>query len=89
MVQAIDIDSVVGDDKVTFIKMDVEGSELQSLKGAQKTIRKNRPRLAISVYHRPEDLVEIAEYILELNPEYQFILRQYNSNFWETILYAF
>lgn len=88
-IQAIDIDSVVGDDKVTFIKMDVEGSELQSLKGAQKTIKQNKPRLAISVYHRPEDIVEIAEYILVLNPEYKFILRQYNSNFWETVLYAY
>lgn len=88
-VRAIDIDSIVGDDKVTFIKMDVEGSELHSLIGACSTIRKNKPRLAISVYHHPEDIVEIAEYILELNPEYKFLLRQYNSNFWETILYAF
>ncbi len=88
-VQAVDIDSVVGDEKVTFIKMDVEGSELQSLIGAQRTISMNKPRLAISVYHKPEDVIEIAEYILSLNPKYNFILRQYNSNFWETILYAF
>jgi methyltransferase, FkbM family len=88
-VQATDIDSIVGDDKVTFIKMDVEGGELQSLIGARNTIRENKPRLAISVYHHPEDVVEIAEYILELNPEYKLLLRQYNSNFWETILYAF
>lgn len=64
-VQAVDIDSVVGDEKVTFIKMDVEGSELQSLIGAQRTISMNKPRLAISVYHKPEDVIEIAEYILE------------------------
>lgn len=88
-VEAIDIDSVVGDDKVTYIKMDVEGSELQSLKGAQNIIRKYKPRLAISVYHRPDDIIEIAEYILTLNPDYKLLLRQYNSNFWETILYAF
>lgn len=88
-VQAVDIDSIVGDEKVTFIKMDVEGSELQSLAGAQNTIKTNKPRLAISVYHKPEDVIEIAEYIMTLNPEYKFILRQYNSNFWETILYAF
>lgn len=88
-IQAIDIDSVVGDDIVTFIKMDVEGSELQSLMGAQNTIKLNKPRLAISVYHKPEDVVEISEYILKLNPEYKLLLRQYNSNFWETVLYAF
>ncbi len=88
-IPAIDIDSVVGDDKVTFIKMDVEGSELHSLAGAQNTIKRNKPRLAISVYHKPEDVVEIAEYILELVPEYRLMLRQYNSNFWETVLYAY
>ena len=87
-VPAIDIDNVVKDDKVTFIKMDVEGSELKSIEGAANTIRKNRPRLAISVYHRPEDVIGIAEYILKLNPDYKLLLRQYNSNFWETILYA-
>lgn len=89
LVQAIDIDRIVGDDKVTFIKMDVEGSELQSLIGAEKTIKINKPRLAISVYHKPEDLVELGEYILKLNPDYKLILRQYNSNLWETVLYAF
>lgn len=88
-IQAIDIDSIVGEDKVTFIKMDVEGSELQSLIGAEKTIKRHKPRLAISVYHQPEDVIELGAYILTLNPDYKFILRQYNSNFWETVLYAF
>ncbi len=88
-IQAVDIDSIVGDDKVTFIKMDVEGSELQSLMGAEKTIKRNKPRLAISVYHRAEDVVELGEYILKLNPDYKLILRQYTSNLWETVLYAY
>lgn len=83
------IDSVVKDEAVTFIKMDVEGAELKSLMGAQNTIKRNRPRLAICVYHRPEDLYQIPEYILSLVPEYRFYLRHYGSNQWETILYAF
>lgn len=88
-IQTVDIDSVVGDDKVTFIKMDVEGSELQALKGAIKTIRSNRPRLAISIYHTPEDIIELPAYLLEILPDYKFYMRHYNSNMWETVLYAY
>lgn len=89
VVNATDIDSIVGEENVTYIKMDVEGSELESLMGAHKTIMRNKPRLAISVYHKPGDAVELADYILKLDLGYKLILRQYNSNFWETILYAY
>lgn len=53
------IDDVVGDEGCTFIKMDIEGSELKALEGAKETIKKFHPRLAISIYHRPEDIFEI------------------------------
>ena len=69
--------------------MDVEGAELKSLMGARETIIKNRPRLAICVYHKPEDLYEIPGYILSLVPEYKFLLRHYSSSNAETILYAY
>ncbi len=82
------IDNEVGDDKVTFIKMDIEGAELKALKGARKTILKNKPRLAICIYHKPEDICEIPEYLLSLVPEYRFWIRHYSSNEWETVLYA-
>lgn len=82
------IDDVVGNDKVSFIKMDIEGAELRSLKGAANTIRSNHPRLAICIYHKVEDIYEIPEYILSLVPEYRFYVRHYNSNKWETVLYA-
>lgn len=87
-VSGTDIDSVVKDEKVTFIKMDVEGSELKALEGAKQTILKNRPRLAICIYHKPEDIIEIPFYILSLVPEYKFYIRHYVSNMWETVLYA-
>ena len=82
------IDSVVKDERVTFIKMDVEGAELKSLIGAKNTIIKNKPRLAICVYHKAEDIYEIPEYILSLVPEYRFYLRHYSSAGPETVLYA-
>ena len=83
------IDSIVKDDKVTFIQLDVEGAELKSLMGARNTITKNRPRLAISVYHKNEDIYEIPEYILSLVPEYKFHMRHYSSREYEVVLYAY
>ena len=87
-VQGIDIDTVVNGDRVTFIKMDIEGSELRALQGARETILNHHPRLAISIYHKPEDIFEIGDYILSLVPNYKLFIRHYNSNCWETVLYA-
>lgn len=87
-VEVVSIDEVVRDN-VTFVKMDIEGSELNALKGAAKTIVNNRPRLAICVYHKPEDILEIPLYILNLMPEYKLYLRHYSNYFaTETVLYA-
>ena len=88
-VQLTAIDNVVKDERVTFIKMDVEGAELKSLIGARNTITKNHPRLAICMYHKLEDLYEIPEYILSLVPGYKFYLRHYDSGYGELVLYAY
>lgn len=87
-VQGETIDHIVGDEKVTFIKMDVEGSELEALEGAKNTIQRNRPKLAISIYHKCEDIIDLPLKILELVPEYHFYLRHYSTNMWKTVLYA-
>jgi FkbM family methyltransferase len=77
-------------EKVSFIKMDIEGAELEALKGAEKTIAKNKPKLAISIYHSNEDMLDIAEYIHNVFPEYKLYVRQhcYYPFITETILYA-
>lgn len=74
--------------KVTFIKMDIEGAELDALNGAERIIKTQKPRLAICVYHKPDDIYEIPSYLLSLVPEYKFIVRHYSSYSWETVLYA-
>jgi len=83
------IDESVGDDRVTFIKLDVEGAELEALKGAKETIRRDKPRLAICVYHKPEDILELPLYLLEVMPEYKFFLRHETPGIGQTVLYAF
>ncbi|MEL7624278.1 MAG: FkbM family methyltransferase [Clostridiales bacterium] len=86
-VQMITLDEAV-DDEVTFIKMDIEGSELEALKGAKKTILKYKPKLAICIYHKPEDFIDIPLYINNILPEYKLYMRHYTNNTYETVLYA-
>lgn len=88
-VEAIPIDEAVDpDDKITFIKMDVEGAELESLKGAKKTIQRCKPKLAVCIYHKPEDMTEIPLYIKSLVPEYKLYIRHHSNSVAETVLYA-
>ena len=82
------IDNIVNGGKVTYIKMDVEGAELSTLKGAKETIKKYKPRLAVCVYHKLEDILEIPQYILSLDPSYRLYMRNYESFGLETVLYA-
>jgi FkbM family methyltransferase len=74
--------------QVDFIKMDIEGAELSSLKGAEKTIQRFKPDLAIAIYHSLDDFVEIPEYLNSLNVGYKFFLNHYTIHLEETILFA-
>lgn len=87
-VDARSIDAVLHGGPVTFIKLDIEGSELNALKGAAESIKKYRPRLAICVYHKPEDIIEIPLYVHSLVPEYKMYLRHYSTCVCETVLYC-
>lgn len=88
-ISAVTIDETIrAADKITFIKMDVEGAELESLKGAKKTIMQDKPKLAICIYHKPEDMVTIPLYIKELVPEYKLYIRHHSNGPFETVLYA-
>lgn len=82
------LDNELLDIPVTFIKMDIEGSEYNALIGGEKLIKKYHPKLAISVYHKPEDILDIPNLIREFNPSYRFYLRHYSFSYSETILYA-
>jgi FkbM family methyltransferase len=73
---------------VHFIKMDIEGSELGALRGAESTIRRWRPKLGISLYHRPEDFFSIPSWIDSLGLGYRLYLDHYSIHHEETVLYA-
>lgn len=74
--------------KIDFIKMDIEGAETFALKGAIETIKKFKPKLAISVYHSLTDFFEIPELIDGLNLGYKFYLGHFTHMAGETVLYA-
>ncbi len=82
------LDNLFKERPVTFIKMDIEGSEKETLLGASEIIKKYRPKLAISVYHKPEDIFEIPFFIKKLVPDYKLYLRHYTYGQSETVLYA-
>ncbi len=90
-VPIITIDSLVQNKEISgvdFIKMDIEGFELKALNGAIGTLHRFRPKLAISLYHKPEDLFEIPLFLHGLKLGYKFALEHYTIHQEETVLYA-
>lgn len=83
------IDNLISHDiKVTMIKMDLEGVELEALKGAKAIIKKHKPKLAIAVYHKIDDLIELPKYIQSIVADYNFYLRAQCFDSVDVILYA-
>jgi len=72
----------------TILKADIEGGEMDMLKGAKKTIQRHKPKITICIYHSPQDFARIAEYIKDLVPEYNFAIRNHFYDHRETILYC-
>lgn len=72
---------------VTFIKMDIEGAELDAIEGARAMIGKYKPRLAISAYHKADDLWKIPALVKSIRPDYKIYLRHYMEGISETVLF--
>jgi len=87
-IQVSSVDQTLINSRITYITMDVEGAELEALHGAKQLIKSQRPYLAISVYHYPRHLWEIASFLRNLDLKYKFYLRNYSGYTFETVLYA-
>ena len=90
-IQTISIDDFVKEksiSKLDFIKLDIEGAEIDTLRGSAESIRKFKPKLAIAIYHNPIDFFEITHFINELDLGYKFYLDHFTPNIAETILFA-
>jgi FkbM family methyltransferase len=88
-IDVVALDAALPESGCTFIKMDIEGAELQALRGARRTITRHKPILAISLYHKPEDILTIPNFIKTLDPEYRLYVRaHFKPVTIEMVLYA-
>ncbi len=85
-VQCVAIDDWV--EQASFMKFDVEGFEARALHGSRRLLQQHRPRLAIAAYHYATDILDIAQTIDTLAPDYTLYLRHHFGYFFDTILYA-
>lgn len=86
MIRVVKLDDVVKE-KVSFIKMDIEGMESEALMGAEYIIQRDKPKLAISVYHKCNDIFTLAEQVLSYRADYKLYLRHYTPNCDDTVMY--
>lgn len=86
-IKCLALDDIVKED-VAFIKLDIEGAEVDAIKGARRLIKNGSP-FAICVYHKPSDIWEIPLLIKSINPKYNLYLRHYSNTIFETVLYGF
>ncbi len=82
-IKAVSLDDDINE-KITLLKMDIEGSEQQAILGAKRHIKEDHPTLFISVYHNLEDLWKIPRMINDITDGYQFYLRYYGGNIYPT-----
>ena len=87
-VSAETLDSLVDGGRPTFIKLDIEGFEVDALQGARKTIQREAPVLAVCVYHRQDHLWRIPLLLSSLRGDYAFFLRPHNEEGWDLLCYA-
>ena len=87
-IEVTSLDDDIGE-KITMIKMDIEGSELKALKGAENHIIKDKPKLLLSVYHGYEELLTLWEYLEKLNLSYHYYLRYYGGPIFPTEIVLF
>jgi FkbM family methyltransferase len=82
------IDDLFYNYRPTYLKFDIEGAELGALKGAKKTITDYKPKLAICLYHLPDDIWTIPLLIKEYNRDYKLFVRTHSLDGFEFVLYA-
>ena len=74
-------------DRLTFVKMDIEGAERPALEGAKQAILQHHPRLALSVYHLFDDLWQIPRQVLSYRDDYDLYVRHYTEGVDETVMF--
>lgn len=89
-IEAVSIDDFTSENKIMpdFVKIDIEGNEMEALKGGENTISKYLPDLAISIYHKPEHLYQIPVWIKSISDKYKLYISHKYYGFTETVCFA-
>jgi FkbM family methyltransferase len=87
-VAIVRLDDVCAGWNPTHVKMDIEGAESAALVGMEGIIQMDRPSLAVSVYHSPEDHWGIINQIKSMGAGYKFFMRTYGEQTFDTVLYC-
>lgn len=82
------IDELAADKPLSFLKLDIEGAELAALHGAVHTLNRDRPRLAVALYHGLADFAQIPDCIRDLKLGYRLHLDHFTVHGEETVLFA-
>ncbi|HEY1494629.1 MAG TPA: FkbM family methyltransferase [Candidatus Solibacter sp.] len=82
------LDDLLADESPTYIKMDIEGAELDALDGTAAVLRRSRPALAICAYHLQDHLWRIPQRISHLMPEGRLLLRPHFADGFDLVCYA-
>ena len=87
-VTCVPLDEELANTCPSYLKVDVEGAELDVLAGARRLIAEHAPTLAIVLYHHMADLWTVPLAIKQIRPDYELYLRRYAEDCWETVCYA-
>lgn len=83
------IDNIIKNEKITYLKADIEGFELEMLKGAANTIKQNKPKIAITTYHDANNPQQIIDLIKSYVPEYNFFIKGIDERKFKPVLVHF
>lgn len=87
-IEATSMDAFFPTQHIDFVKLDIEGSEADALRGAKNLLQRCRPVVAMALYHRPGDMWELPLLLNQLVNDYKFYIRQHDNNSFEAVFYA-
>lgn len=87
-IAVVTLDEVFSEQEIGFLKADIESFEYPMLLGAEHVIQRDKPKIAICIYHNPSDMFRIAQKLKALVPEYRLAVRQHKYEQSDTVLYA-
>jgi len=87
-VQCVRLDDLFADQPMSFLKLDIEGAEPEAIAGARHIIARDRPIIAMCVYHRQNHLWQLPLLVDSIVEDYRYYLRPYNEEGWDLVCYA-